>query len=243
MMPLSLGDLQHEFKKIIFNHELNSKINNTINLPGFYNLNQINNIEYLEIYANNIYIKLIKILKNIYPVIAKLVGEEFFTATAHAYILDYPPLTDYSIHFGSRFPCFLEKFKPAQHLAYLPDTARLDWAYYEVLYEKSESNIDFNKLVFILAKMAHSKNAHQTYTQLKFSLKPAARLISSAFPIFEIRKLCLKKELKNTEKIYLHKNNPQKIFISRTPSLNVIFEKLSEAEFAFLSAFQKKIVF
>jgi putative DNA-binding protein len=63
-----------------------------------------------------------------FPVVQRLVGEEFFRAMARAYVVEEPPRSPVLIEYGDTFPGFIENFTPAAAIGYLADVARLELA-------------------------------------------------------------------------------------------------------------------
>jgi hypothetical protein len=82
----------------------------------------------LNIYRNTFVGGLTKALRLSYPAVHRLVGDDFFEATAGALIADSPPRSAYLDDYGPEFPEFLLRFPPAAELPYLPQVARLEWA-------------------------------------------------------------------------------------------------------------------
>lgn len=82
----------------------------------------------LDIYRNTFLGSLTKALRLSYPAVHRLVGEDFFEATADAFIAQHPPGSAYLDDYGAELPEFLLSFPPAAGLAYLPDVAGLEWA-------------------------------------------------------------------------------------------------------------------
>ena len=60
--------------------------------------------------------------------VKRLVGDEFFGAMAHAFVLREPPVSPLLIHYGETFAAFIEEFDAAAPLPYLADVARLEFA-------------------------------------------------------------------------------------------------------------------
>ena len=85
----------------------------------------------LQIYRNNVFTSLTDALEDIYPVVARLVGNEFFSYAAHEYIVRYPSRSGNLHEFGDRLPGFLGGFPPAKDLGYLADVAHLEWTWHE----------------------------------------------------------------------------------------------------------------
>src|SRR5258708_1219111 len=78
------------------------------------------------VYRNNVVVGLGKALKSRFPVVEKIVGEEFFTAMALVFVKEQPPRSPQLATYGDEFPAFITAFKPARGLPYLADVARLE---------------------------------------------------------------------------------------------------------------------
>lgn len=81
------------------------------------------------VYRNNVAVALIDSLRSRFPVTARLVGDDFFTASARIYASDHPPRDAVLIRWGDTFADFLASFPPAAGLPYLSDIARLETAW------------------------------------------------------------------------------------------------------------------
>ena len=131
----------------------------------------------LQVYRNNVLLSLTEALTAVYPVTQRLVGEGFFRYAAGRYIPQHPSTSGNLHDFGGRFPDFLATFEPAAELAYLPDVARLEWAYHSVFHAADHLPLDLAALAAIPA---------ERHGELKFTLHPATRLLASPFPILRI---------------------------------------------------------
>lgn len=80
------------------------------------------------VYRNNVAAGLVRALESRFPVVARLVGEEFFRGMAHLYVTSDLPRSPILFRYGSGFPDFIEGFAPAAGLPYLADVARLELA-------------------------------------------------------------------------------------------------------------------
>ncbi len=80
------------------------------------------------VYRNNVVVGLAKVLKSRFPVVWKIVGEEFFTAMALVFVKEQPPRSPLLATYGDEFPAFIAAFGPARELPYLADVARLEAA-------------------------------------------------------------------------------------------------------------------
>ena len=84
-------------------------------------------IERLRIYHNHTLTSLATALGDNFPVVRRLVGEDFFRAMARRFVVAQPPRDPCLSAYGVDFADFLERFEPARALPYLPDVARLEW--------------------------------------------------------------------------------------------------------------------
>jgi hypothetical protein len=82
----------------------------------------------LRIYRNTYIGTLTGALRLTFPAVERLVGREFFEASAAAFIEGQPPRSAYLNEYGAAFGDFIAEFPPARSLPYLPDVARLEWA-------------------------------------------------------------------------------------------------------------------
>jgi hypothetical protein len=80
------------------------------------------------VYRNNVAVNLVNALKSRFPVVEKIVGEEFFAAMARIFVLERPPSTPLLAAYGDEFAAFIATFDPARELVYLADVARLEAA-------------------------------------------------------------------------------------------------------------------
>lgn len=116
-------------------------------------------------------------LKAVYPVCCRLVGTEYFEALTSRYIQTHPS-TSVNIHeYGAKWADFLATFPPLQNYPYLPDVARLEWAWHRVFYAADEGPMD-------IAALTHLQTGDQA--RLKLKLPAAAQLLSSDYPIHRI---------------------------------------------------------
>lgn len=78
------------------------------------------------VYRNNVAVSLSKALGQRFPVVQRLVGDDFFAGMARAYIATTLPDSPLMFAYGDTFPDFVAGFAPAAALPYLADTARLE---------------------------------------------------------------------------------------------------------------------
>lgn len=80
------------------------------------------------VYRNNVHHGLSRALAQRVPVVARLVGADFFAALARAFLHRHQPRTPVLHEWGAELPGFLESFEPVAQLPYLADVARLELA-------------------------------------------------------------------------------------------------------------------
>ena len=78
------------------------------------------------VYRNTVMKASIDALQANFPVVARLVGPDWFRAVAALYVAHDAPSDARLLHYGSGFADFLRGFEPAADLPYLPGVAQLD---------------------------------------------------------------------------------------------------------------------
>src|SRR6266478_6632976 len=79
------------------------------------------------IYRNNVVMGLGKALKSRFPVVEKIVGEEFFAAMARVFVLKQPPRSPLLAIYGDEFAAFIATFEAARtHSYHAADAAPID---------------------------------------------------------------------------------------------------------------------
>ncbi len=175
----------------------------------------------LQIYQNNLFSNVTRALRTTYPLIVKLVGDEFFPLAARAYCKQYPSrshnLDDYGAYFGS----FLAEFEPTRSLIYLPEVAEFEWACHEASFAVEHAP---------LAIEALQKVTPDLYEHLHFILHPMIRVMKCDFPLLRIIELC-KGEI--NEEINLESGGVNLLISRKDNSLSLI--QLSDADCQFLT--------
>ena len=132
---------------------------------------------HLQVYRNNVFESLVGALKAVYPVVERLVGTGFFAYAADGYIRHHPPASGNLHDFGDSFAGFLAGFEPARELAYLPDVARLEWAWHRAFHAADRAPLALERLAAV---------PPERYGQVRFRLHPSAQFIASDYPLLRI---------------------------------------------------------
>lgn len=80
------------------------------------------------VYRNNVAVSLSEALAKRFPVIRRLVGDEFFAAMARVYAEAHRPASPVLLEWGDTFPAFLASFPPLADYPYMADVARIEVA-------------------------------------------------------------------------------------------------------------------
>mgnify|MGYP001113940276 CR=1 FL=1 len=130
-----------------------------------------------DVYRNNVAVSLTDALETAFPVVNKLVGNDFFRAMAGVYLRAHPPTSPVMMFYGETMPAFLAGFGPAQSVPYLPDMARLELALRHSYHAADVPPIEPDAL---------SQIAPDTLPNVTFTFAPSVRLVTSDYPLHSI---------------------------------------------------------
>ena len=184
--------------------------------------------QHFQVYRNNLVESLTGALRAVYPVVEKLVGDGFFRYAAHEYLREHRPRSGNLHDFGDAFAGFLAGFAPAAGLPYLPDVARLEWAWHQSFHAADAPAFDLARLGAIPAEQ-HEK--------LRFVLHPSAHLLASEFPIVRIFEIN-QEGYQGDAHVDLSEGGVQVLVIRR--GLTVVVEALAAGEAGLLTALAEK---
>ena len=131
------------------------------------------------VYRNNVYASLIDVLAGRFPVVVRLVGEDFFRAMACAYVAEEPPRSAVLIRYGSSFPVFVAGFPPAAPVPYLADMASLEWAWHAAYHAADAAP----------SPLAELTRAADRAEEAVLTLHPSLAVVRSNHPIVSIFEL------------------------------------------------------
>ena len=175
----------------------------------------------LQVYQHNHEIALSSALRAVYEVTARLVGEDFFTDAAAAYVRQNPSHGGNIQDYGGSFPAFLATYSPAESLPYLADVASLEWRRLQTAVAPTHTPMDLKALGAVPA---------EDLPDLYFHHQPAARAFESPYPVLSIWEFCQEAEPEGKLDLGL---GSQCVLFSR-PALDVEMRLLSQGEYAFL---------
>ncbi|MDM9627800.1 DNA-binding domain-containing protein [Rhizobium sp. S152] len=129
------------------------------------------------VYRNNVVAGLTSTIRDAYPAVARIVGDEFFSAMARIYVSAHPPRGPIMLDYGSTFPDFIESFEPAISVPYLADVARIERAWVEAYHSPD---------IEPLHPTVFTRIPSQELPNVRVFLHPSWRLVRSAFPAVSI---------------------------------------------------------
>lgn len=187
----------------------------------------IGSAERLDIYRNNLREGFIKALALGFPVIERLVGEDYFRHLALDFLSEHPSRAGNLHHIGAPLSQFLEQRFVQTDYAYFADVAALEWAHQEALVAMDSKPI---------APDALSNIDPAGYELLRFDLHPACRLVQSSYPIITIWR-ANQTEPSAEGRIDLGSGGDN-VLILRTPEC-IEFHRVSAGDYAALASFAR----
>src|SRR5215470_4176048 len=128
----------------------------------------------LAVYRNTFASSLASALRLSFPAVECLVGAEFFDNAARIFAHERAPASANLDDYGSEFPDFLARFRPAASLVYLSDVARLEWAVTRALHASDVEALDANRLTEV---------EHDDRGRVRFVPHPSVSLMRSDYPV------------------------------------------------------------
>lgn len=175
------------------------------------------------VYRNNVFVSLIEALQGRYPAVCRLVGEEFFRATARAFIEQNPPRSPVLLHYGAGFAEFLDAFEPVAELPYMGDVARIEWAWNEAYHASDAAPLSADDMAALASK--------DVATAI-FTLHPSLGTVSSSYPIVSLWSAM--KEESDVSDFALDQGGEDALILR--PHLDVEVRQLPEGAVIFISA-------
>lgn len=129
------------------------------------------------LYRGNLVANWEKALANAYPVLKRLVGNEFFRALAREYGRAMPLEEGDLNAFGRGLASFLDDFAPVAEYPYMADMARLEWALHLAYYGADEASLSLEALAAMDA---------ETLDGLRLRLRQVCTLIQSRWAVVGI---------------------------------------------------------
>jgi len=181
--------------------------------------------ERLCIYRNTVYVTLTNALRLSFPAVQRLVGAEFFDASAQNFIEGELPHGAYLDDYGAGFPDFLARFSPAASVPYLSDVARLEWAVSRGLHAPDATPLDLAALGAV---------GEGDHGRVRFVPHPSVSLLQASYPVDAIWRAVLEQNDAALGAIDLG-DTPVWLLIQRLPT-GIDVRRLSEPAWRCTSA-------
>ena len=130
----------------------------------------------LGIYARMYRDRIVEALREDFPRVAAVVGEERFQALAGSYLGGHPSAHPSLRHFGRGLPAFIATAPLPGLPAYLADLARLEWARGKVFDAPDAEPLGLDELRAV---------SPEDWGGLRFALVPAVELLVADWPVHE----------------------------------------------------------
>lgn len=100
-------------------------------------------------YRKNVTLNWRDTLLNAYPILRRLMGEEFFNGVAHAYGLAHPSPSGDLGQFGTSLPDFINTLENCKDYPFFGDVAALEWRVHSAWYLKQAAPITLAQLAAV----------------------------------------------------------------------------------------------
>lgn len=150
----------------------------------------LDSIERLGVYANAYYARLLECLRDVFPIVARTLGEELFDHFALGYLQKYPSQSYTLCELGARFAQFLDETRPTEPDAaaaeaglspdwprFVVDLARLEWTVGQV-YDGPGMENRQGVLADALAAIPPDR-----WLAARLQLAPCVRLLLFRYPV------------------------------------------------------------
>jgi hypothetical protein len=131
----------------------------------------------VSVYRNNVRAAYLRALEDSFPVVARLVGEDFFRYLAHEYFHANPPRSRLVARYGDHLPAFLGSFEPAASLPYLADVGRLEVAWLRAHHAAEATPLRPDELFDRIGEDPY---------RARLTLHPSMSLLTSRHPVYAI---------------------------------------------------------
>ncbi|MEI9924250.1 MAG: DNA-binding domain-containing protein [Bradyrhizobium sp.] len=129
------------------------------------------------VYRNNVIAGLTAALKEAFPAVARIVGDEFFAVMARIYVAEEPPNSPIMLEYGEGFADFIGRFEPAETLPYLRDVARIERAWAEAYHAPDARPLD---------PRVFTEIGPDRLPDLRVIFHPSIRVVRSQYPSLAI---------------------------------------------------------
>lgn len=215
---MRLNNIQKKFRDTIFDPAaMDDRFHDVFRAGGISAANR------MKVYRNNVMTSLSQAVIAVYPLTEKLVGVDFLKAAVSKYVVNNPPDQGNLNFYGVTFANFLEDYEPARGMPYLPDMARLEWAWEMATLADDDAPLSPEELQDV---------PERDLPNLQLPLRANVHLLKSDYPLDKIVDFCRAGKQDGNLDI---STGGTPMMICR-PKLQTQMRKISESEFIFLRA-------
>ena len=225
---LSLRELQKQFVSVLFEESPESEVGWVRSTGERCQLRGPRRAEVtarLAIYRNNLQEGFMKALALEFPVIQRLVGDDYFRQLAQEFLSVHPSRTGDLHAIGAPFSEYLRGRFAETEYAYFADVAALEWAY-------QQSGVAADAPTFDVQSLA--RVSPESYGALRFDLHPACFLIHSSYPILRIWQV---NQIEKGEPDIVDLSAGPDYVVTRRLDMGVELRRVSPAEYVLLQRF------
>jgi uncharacterized protein len=128
----------------------------------------------MAVYRGNVFGNWSQALSSAYPIVRKIVGEQFFEGLARAYARGYASASGDLNEYGAQLAEFVATWPHTQDLPYLADVARMEWLAHRAYYAADSVPFDFTKI------------SDSRPEALTLRLAPSCALLAAEWPLGRI---------------------------------------------------------
>mgnify|MGYP001027581079 CR=1 FL=1 len=129
------------------------------------------------VYRNNVAFGLRQVLRDKFPLLRQLLGEEAFESLMGYYLDAEMPSSPLLSEFGATLAHFLDTSSAFESLAFVGDVARLEWAMQQAFYAPEHEPMATERLTAL---------APDDLVNLRLRFAPCVHILTSPWPIFEL---------------------------------------------------------
>jgi hypothetical protein len=174
------------------------------------------------VYRNNVTVSLVRAMESNFPIVRRLLGEQYFAGLAREFVQKHPPRSPLMFHYGDTFSDFLKAEEDLGDYPYLGDVAKLEQQVRLSYHEADAPTVSPT----ILTQVSEEHLMAAT-----FEPHPAMAVVESDFPIHAIYNAHQGKDLTPVENI----TTPESVLVVR-PLHNVTLHPLNRTQAVFLKA-------
>lgn len=188
----------------------------------------IDPVRRLGVYANTIRVNVHASLAASFPVLARLVGEDYFRQAVRDYQRRTPSRSGDLQHVGREFPAYWTELHGAGEYRYLGHVARFEWACQECLLAADHPPLDLAALARV---------PPEAYDALRFAPHPSLRRFAAPYPVLAIWQANADPAVEPPP-VDLGQGGDRLALVRRRMQLE--FHPLGEGEWAFLEALERR---